>query len=80
MYPDLNQLQRLQQLRWLALFDNHLDKDSVQAGQQANLLSKNSSFADLHNFLFADHPEVGLSFLISRTNVYVFTTVTARQR
>ncbi|WP_433971035.1 DUF3857 domain-containing protein [Tunturiibacter lichenicola] len=33
---------------WLALFDNHLDPESIQAGQQANLLSKNSSFADLH--------------------------------
>src|SRR5260370_584592 len=33
---------------WLALFDNHLDSESIQAGQQANLLSKNSSFADLH--------------------------------
>ena len=30
---------------------------------------------------FADHPEVGLvSFLISRTMFYVFTTVTARPR
>src|SRR5258708_9889350 len=33
---------------WLALFDNHLESESIQAGQQANLLSKNSSFADLH--------------------------------
>jgi tetratricopeptide (TPR) repeat protein len=33
---------------WLALFDNHLDPESIQAGQQANLLSKNASFADLH--------------------------------
>jgi Flp pilus assembly protein TadD len=33
---------------WLALFDNHLDVESIQAGQQANLLSKNSNFADLH--------------------------------
>jgi tetratricopeptide (TPR) repeat protein len=33
---------------WLALFDNHLDSDSIQAGQQANVLSKNASFADLH--------------------------------
>jgi tetratricopeptide (TPR) repeat protein len=33
---------------WLALFDNHLDAEAIQAGQQANLLSKNSSFADLH--------------------------------
>jgi hypothetical protein len=33
-----------QSFAWLALFD----KDSIQAGQQANLVSKNSSFADLH--------------------------------
>jgi hypothetical protein len=33
---------------WLALFDNHIDDDSIKAGQQANLLSKNPSFGDLH--------------------------------
>jgi tetratricopeptide (TPR) repeat protein len=33
---------------WLALFDDHLDAESIQAGQQANLLSKNSNFGDLH--------------------------------
>jgi tetratricopeptide (TPR) repeat protein len=33
---------------WLGLFDNHLGQDVTDAAQQSNLLSKNSSFADLH--------------------------------
>jgi predicted Zn-dependent protease len=33
---------------WLALFDNHLTQDVTEATQQSNMLSKNSSFADLH--------------------------------
>jgi len=31
LYPDLNQLQRLHSHAWLALFDNHFDKNSIQA-------------------------------------------------
>jgi len=33
---------------WSALFEKKVDSDAIQAGQQANLLSKNASFADLH--------------------------------
>jgi hypothetical protein len=33
---------------WLGLFDNHLGQDVTDAAQQSNMLSKNSSFADLH--------------------------------
>jgi hypothetical protein len=31
LYPDRNQLQRLHSHAWLALFDNHFDKNSIQA-------------------------------------------------
>jgi tetratricopeptide (TPR) repeat protein len=33
---------------WLGLFDNHLGDDATKAAQQANMLSKNGSFSDLH--------------------------------
>jgi tetratricopeptide (TPR) repeat protein len=33
---------------WNALFEKKVDADAIQAAQQANLLSKNASFADLH--------------------------------
>ncbi|MGA7156165.1 MAG: DUF3857 domain-containing protein [Acidobacteriaceae bacterium] len=33
---------------WLGLFDDHLGNDVTEAAQQANVLSKNGSFADLH--------------------------------
>jgi tetratricopeptide (TPR) repeat protein len=33
---------------WSTLFDKSVDADAIQAAQQANMLSKNSSFADLH--------------------------------
>ncbi len=33
---------------WNSLFEKKVDADAIQAGQQANLLSKNASFADLH--------------------------------
>jgi tetratricopeptide (TPR) repeat protein len=33
---------------WTALFDNKVDADVVKAAQQANMLSKNSSYAELH--------------------------------
>ncbi len=33
---------------WNTLFEGKVDADAVQAAQQANMLSKNSSFADLH--------------------------------
>lgn len=35
-------------LAWLGLFDDHVDSASLQAGQQATLLTKNSSFNELH--------------------------------
>ena len=35
-------------LAWLGLFDSHVDAASIEAGQQANLLTKNSSFNVLH--------------------------------
>ena len=35
-------------IAWLGLFDNHVDAKAIDAGRQANLLSKNSSFGDLH--------------------------------
>ena len=33
---------------WNALFENKVDAEAAKAGQQANMLSKNASFADLH--------------------------------
>lgn len=33
---------------WLGLFDNHLGEAELKAAQQSNMLSKNSSFAELH--------------------------------
>jgi tetratricopeptide (TPR) repeat protein len=33
---------------WNALFQDKVDADAIQAAQQANMLSKNSSFAELH--------------------------------
>ena len=33
---------------WMGLFDNHVGDAELKAGQQANMLSKNGSFADLH--------------------------------
>jgi tetratricopeptide (TPR) repeat protein len=33
---------------WNALFEKSVDEDAIQAAQQANSLSNNSSFADLH--------------------------------
>jgi len=33
---------------WMGLFDNHLGEAELKAAQQSNMLSKNSSFADLH--------------------------------
>jgi transglutaminase-like putative cysteine protease/tetratricopeptide (TPR) repeat protein len=33
---------------WNALFEKKVDEDAIQAAQQANMLSKNTSFADLH--------------------------------
>jgi len=33
---------------WNALFERKVDADAIQAAQQANQLSKNASFADLH--------------------------------
>jgi tetratricopeptide (TPR) repeat protein len=35
-------------LAWMGLFDNHLGEAELKAAQQANMLSKNGSFADLH--------------------------------
>jgi tetratricopeptide (TPR) repeat protein len=35
-------------LAWLGLFDNHADAKSVEAAQQANSMTKNASFAELH--------------------------------
>jgi hypothetical protein len=33
---------------WSTLFDQSVHTDAIQAAQQANMLSNNSSFADLH--------------------------------
>jgi transglutaminase-like putative cysteine protease/tetratricopeptide (TPR) repeat protein len=33
---------------WNSLFEKKVDEDAIQAAQQANMLSKNASFADLH--------------------------------
>jgi len=33
---------------WNSLFEKNVDADAIQAGQQSNMLSKNSSFAGLH--------------------------------
>jgi len=33
---------------WNTLFEKNVDADAIQAGQQSNMLSKNSSFAALH--------------------------------
>jgi len=33
---------------WLGLFDDHIGDDALKAAQQATMISKNSSFADLH--------------------------------
>jgi thioredoxin-like negative regulator of GroEL len=35
-------------LAWLGLFDAHVDAASIEAGQQANSLTKNSSFNVIH--------------------------------
>lgn len=35
-------------LAWLGLFDDHVDAKSIEAGQQATLLTNNSSFNELH--------------------------------
>jgi tetratricopeptide (TPR) repeat protein len=33
---------------WMGLFDDHLDAKTIEAAQQANQLTKNASFAELH--------------------------------
>jgi tetratricopeptide (TPR) repeat protein len=33
---------------WMGLFDNHVGEPELKAAQQSNMMSKNSSFADLH--------------------------------
>jgi tetratricopeptide (TPR) repeat protein len=33
---------------WLSLFDDHVDAKAIEAAQQANSLTKNTSFAELH--------------------------------
>ena len=39
---------------WMGLFDDHVGDAEVKAAQQSNMLSKNSSFADLHTLACVD--------------------------